>query len=435
MFQVRKFFFISLIFHLLFTILHTAFVLQVYSSQCVIRDNCRHPANQADGGNGTDGGGGGGGGLGADGSSSTSTSSSWPAAGVEMKIPEKQSVPGDCFLEPGFEERCHIGWATLCVWALLLASTGVLLAKETFQVMHSQRAYFANWENWVQLGIIVNVVLVSFHRDPSPALEEGRFAVLVERWQHHAAAVGVFLVWSELMLMIGRLPTFGIYVQMFTTVAKNFAKFLAAYFCLLVAFALSFCVLFPNYQSFNVAVPAAIVKTLVMMAGEIEYENIIYENGRALFGFTGHAMLLIFTVLVSIVLMNLLVGLAVSDIQVSELRRSRPSTTTCPFPAAPFGMLRVHKFTSNFSRSGPPKIRRTRPTRQTDRAHLPHREHALLQAAPLPAPEVPGGAAPGGPGGAPRVQLDLHRPPQRSQGGPAAPGHHRERPLAGVHEV
>ena len=30
----------------------------------------------------------------------------------------------------------------------------------------------------------------------------------------------------------------GIYVQMFTTVAKNFFKFLAAYFCLLVAFAL-----------------------------------------------------------------------------------------------------------------------------------------------------------------------------------------------------
>ena len=69
-------------------------------------------------------------------------------------------------------------------------------------------------------------------------------------------------VWGELMLMIGRLPTFGIYVQMFTTVAKNFAKFLAAYFCLLVAFALSFCVLYPNYQSFNVPVPAAVVKTL-----------------------------------------------------------------------------------------------------------------------------------------------------------------------------
>ena len=72
----------------------------------------------------------------------------------------------------------------------------------------------------------------SFHTNPFEGL--GRYARLIERWQHHAAAVGVFLVWGELMLMIGRLPTFGIYVQMFTTVAKNFAKFLAAYFCLLV---------------------------------------------------------------------------------------------------------------------------------------------------------------------------------------------------------
>ncbi len=51
--------------------------------------------------------------------------------------------------------------------------------------------------------------------------------------------------------------------------------------------------------------------------GEVEYENFIHENGAALFGVTGHAMILIFVVLVSIILMNLLVGLAVSDIQVS----------------------------------------------------------------------------------------------------------------------
>ena len=92
-----------------------------------------------------------------------------------------------------------------------------------------------------------------------------------------------FQVWGELMMMIGRLPTFGIYVQMFTTVAKNFAKFLAAYFCLLVAFALSFLVLFPNYRSFNVPVPAALVKTLLMMAGEVEYEDFMYDNGPVLF--------------------------------------------------------------------------------------------------------------------------------------------------------
>ncbi len=114
------------------------------------------------------------------------------------------------------------------------------------------------------------------------------------------------------------MPTFGIYVQMFTTVAKNFSKFLAAYFCLLVAFALSFCVLFPNYRSFNVSPPVAVVKTLVMMAGEVEYEDFIFENGDSLFPVSGLVMIMIFVVLVSIILMNLLVGLAVSDIQVCK---------------------------------------------------------------------------------------------------------------------
>ncbi len=105
---------------------------------------------------------------------------------------------------------------------------------------------------------------------------------------------------------------------MFTTVAKNFSKFLAAYFCLLIAFALSFCVLFPNYRSFNVSPPVAVVKTLVMMAGEVEYEDFIFENGDSLFPVSGLIMIMIFVVLVSIILMNLLVGLAVSDIQVHK---------------------------------------------------------------------------------------------------------------------
>ena len=66
---------------------------------------------------------------------------------------------------------------------------------------------------------------------------------------------------------------------------------------------------------------AALVKTLVMMAGEIEYENFIYENGDAIFPFTGHFMILLFVVLISIILMNLLVGLAVSDIQVRKSKK------------------------------------------------------------------------------------------------------------------
>lgn len=35
-------------------------------------------------------------------------------------------------------------------------------------------------------------------------------------WQHHVAAIVIFLVWLELMMLVGRFPIFGLYVQMFT---------------------------------------------------------------------------------------------------------------------------------------------------------------------------------------------------------------------------
>ena len=208
--------------------LHTTFVILVYSNQCIIQDNCRHGPD-------TD----------------------FQNISREENL-SGQSVSGDSFVP--YEEKCRITWSTIVVWVLLIniVCSSVLSAKEVFQLMHSQNLYILNWENWVQWGIIINVVMVSFHTNPLSSLQE--WEELVSRWQHHAAAVGVFLVWGELMLMVGRLPTFGIYVQMFTTVAKNFFKFLAAYFCLLVAFALSFCVLFPNYQSFNVQAVSALVK-------------------------------------------------------------------------------------------------------------------------------------------------------------------------------
>ena len=35
--QVRKFFFVSLVFHFIFTMLHTAYVLLVFSRQCKLK--------------------------------------------------------------------------------------------------------------------------------------------------------------------------------------------------------------------------------------------------------------------------------------------------------------------------------------------------------------------------------------------------------------
>ena len=66
----------------------------------------------------------------------------------------------------------RITWSTIVVWVLLIMSTLVLSAKEVFQLMHSQKLYFLNWENWVQWGIIINVVMVSFHNNPLDSLDQ-----------------------------------------------------------------------------------------------------------------------------------------------------------------------------------------------------------------------------------------------------------------------
>lgn len=38
---------------------------------------------------------------------------------------------------------------------------------------------------------------------------------LIDRWHFHVAAIVIFFVWLELMMIVGRFPIFGLYVQMF----------------------------------------------------------------------------------------------------------------------------------------------------------------------------------------------------------------------------
>lgn len=189
-------------------------------------------------------------------------------------------------------------------WPMVIF-TGILTCKEVFQLLHGLFIYAKRWENWLQWGVIV-----------------ASAAILIQPtgyWPHHAAALGVLLVWVELMMIVGRFPMFGIYVQMFTQVAVNFFKFLGAYICLIIGFSLGFSILHKNYKSFNNPL-VGLLKTIIMMSGELEFEDVFFDKDAPLqYNGTAHLMLLAFVVLVTIILTNLMMGLAVSDIQ--ELRR------------------------------------------------------------------------------------------------------------------
>lgn len=185
----------------------------------------------------------------------------------------------------------------------------LLLGKELFQMAHGLHGYAKYWENWLQWTIVFGVMLCV-----TPEILWSGDLLAVPMWQHHVAAVVILLVWLELMMLVGRFPIFGVYVQMFTKVAVNFGKFLLAYICLLIAFGLSFAVLFNDYPAFE-NITWSFLKSFTMMSGELEFEDIFYGDYAVKFPVTSHIIFLSFVLLVTVILTNLMLGLAVSDIQ------------------------------------------------------------------------------------------------------------------------
>lgn len=194
--------------------------------------------------------------------------------------------------------------SNILFWFILMF-TLILASKEIFQLAHGIWIYAKGWENALQWSVIITsgLVLIKSSAD----------------WQHHVAALGILFVWVELMMVVGRFPMFGLYVQMFTQVAINFFKFLGAYLCLIVGFSLGFSVLHKNYKSFANPL-VGLLKTIIMLSGELEFEDVFFDDkAPVLYAGTAHLMLLAFVILVTVILANLMMGLAVSDIQ--ELRQ------------------------------------------------------------------------------------------------------------------
>ncbi|KAG8229256.1 hypothetical protein J437_LFUL007180 [Ladona fulva] len=254
--RIRKFFLISLAFHLIFVAHYTAYIVGVFFRLPILNEtHC------------------------------------WNAT-EEVK----------------FSDKFRVEFGVTIVGYLLMALNLGLMAKEIFQVAHGFVIYANHWENWLQWLIILSVF---------GTYGLGHYSICnITNFQHHVAAVGIVFTWTDLMVLIGRFPTFGVYVQMFTTVSINFSKFLFAYFCLLVGFGLGLGVLFPHYPSLKEP-HISVLKSVIMMSGELEFEDIFFNEKITpmKFGGTSHVMFLAFVILVTVILTNLLVGLAVSDIQ------------------------------------------------------------------------------------------------------------------------
>ncbi|XP_049794159.1 transient receptor potential channel pyrexia-like [Schistocerca nitens] len=199
-----------------------------------------------------------------------------------------------------------------------LVSSVTLLLHGLAQVGMYPRHYLRESETWLNLGCSSLVLLVA------AAGEVGQPADMAVSIRHqlivHAAALAVLAAWADLMMLVSRFSVWGYYALMFNAVLLNVTKVLFVFMFLIFGFALSFSIIF--YRSPYFGSPwKALLKTTVMMTGEFEYDDMFDDKQKkegdewSRLEVTGRVVFLLFILLASIVLMNLMVGLAVSDIQ------------------------------------------------------------------------------------------------------------------------
>ena len=111
------------------------------------------------------------------------------------------------------------------------------------------------------------------------------------------------------MLLIGRLPIFGVYPLMFYSVGRLMVKLVCVFVFFLAGFAFSFHMVFPDKESFTNPW-ISLLRTVAMLVGDMDFDSYFGKEHKNLLDGTAHILYFLFLILVALVLMNLLIGLA-----------------------------------------------------------------------------------------------------------------------------
>ncbi|KAH9488093.1 Transient receptor putative cation channel sub A member 1 [Bulinus truncatus] len=196
------------------------------------------------------------------------------------------------------------------IWIIFLYNILNML-KEFIQMYAMKRPYFADIGNAFEWFLYVTSVIfvVPFFLNKS------------FHWQWEAGALAVFLAWFNCLVFLQRFDFFGIYVVMFLEILRTLVQVLCVFSILIIAFGLSLFMLMSREESKAHSTPMLSMLRTFMMMLELDYIasfNLGYTDSRddtIHFGPLTLIMLTTFVLLMPILLMNLLIGLAVGDIE------------------------------------------------------------------------------------------------------------------------
>ena len=226
----------------------------------------------------------------------------------------ENSLADECYLVNIMTDHTNKGGEDLSmhkvpffvIYGILALNTAWIFFREFFQMCFNWPHYSKSLEDKMEAIMVILTVLyvIGVFLFSVPALK-------------HLAAWSVFFAWIEMILLMGRFPQIGKYVQMFFIVSKILLKYLLVYFPAILAFSIAFYILLSDTKPF-LNPGNALMKTMVMLLGELEYENnFMWESSKPFSYFPStQILIMLFVLLGCIVIMNLLVGLAVDEIDV-----------------------------------------------------------------------------------------------------------------------
>ncbi|XP_065649526.1 ankyrin-3-like isoform X3 [Hydra vulgaris] len=203
------------------------------------------------------------------------------------------------------------------------------LGKEVVQVYILKKDYFKDLSNYLEFILYSSalVYMISLIKKDDSEYTKNNKNV---KWT--AGAISILFAWINLLLYLKRNSFFGIYVIMIIEVFKSLMSVITVFCLIVLAFSLSFFMLFGNQKAFKYP-GRAIMKTIAMTLGESSYDDIFINNSNATsnnnvipsnvmlpYLVMSFILFTLFLIVCSIVILNLLVGLAVGNI--ADVRKS-----------------------------------------------------------------------------------------------------------------
>ncbi|XP_023336897.1 transient receptor potential cation channel subfamily A member 1 homolog isoform X3 [Eurytemora carolleeae] len=188
------------------------------------------------------------------------------------------------------------------------------IVKEFLQFLQRQLNYLS-WDNLMDIFCYIAGFLIVFDFDDCQSLTGLR-----RDWQWQLGAFTVTLAWLNFLSLLRKFPFFGIYVLMFSDVLQTFLKVSVIIALFVLAFSFGFYALVADQAPFGNGW-YSIMKTFVMTIGELEYADLFFadesggNNTSVTYELSTFAFFFVFVIIMPIIITNLLVGLAVDDIQ------------------------------------------------------------------------------------------------------------------------